>query len=172
MDKINEYLIKFGLEPYTKLPIVQKISQKLKLQPQAIIALFIGVVAFYCVLPFVGNFITSFICFLIPAYYTFKAIESAEQEDDNRLLTYWIIFGLIYSLDEIFRSVLSFIPFYHLIRFALLISLFHSNFNGAKLIYNQFLRPVFTKYVSQIDALIEPLEERSRSVGEQFKKKQ
>ena len=99
-------------------------------------------------------------------------IHFAETEDDNRLLTYWIIFGLVYSLDELFRSVLGFIPGYHLLRFAAMIALFRQNFSGAKTVYVQFVRPLFNKYAAQIDALIEPIEERSRTVSDQFKKKQ
>ncbi len=172
MQMINEQLVKFGLEPYTRLPIVQKISQKIKAEPQVII---VGIFAFFALLtllPLVGSLLTTAVCFLFPAYYTFKAIESADQSDDNRLLTYWIIFGLVYSMDELFRSILGFIPGYHLFRFVGMLYLYRNNFGGAEMIYGQFVKPLFNKYVSQIDALIEPLEERSRNVSEQFKKRQ
>ena len=172
MQKINEQLVKFGLEPYTRLPIVQKISQKTKAEPQMIIVGVIGVFALFCLLPFLGNLLTTTVCFLLPAYYTFKAIESADQADDNRLLTYWIIFGLVYSMDELFRSILGFIPGYHLFRFGAMLYLYRNTFGGAEMIYSQFVKPLFNKYVSQIDALIEPIEERSRNVSEQFKKRQ
>ncbi len=172
MQKINEQLVRFGLEPYTRLPVVQQISRKTKTEPQVIIAGAVGVFALLCLLPFLGNLLTTAVCFLLPAYFTFKAIESADQADDNRLLTYWIIFGLVYSMDELFRSFIGFIPGYHLFRFGAMIYLYRNNFSGAEMVYSQFVKPLFNKYVSQIDALIEPIEERSRSVSEQFKKRQ
>lgn len=47
----------------------------------------------------IGNFLSNLLVFTIPAFYTFKAIESEETEDDKRLLTFWVVFGFLYFFD-------------------------------------------------------------------------
>ena len=70
------------------------VEEKTKLKPSVIalaLILFLGIVI---VISEASAFVTGIACFLIPAYFSFLALESLEKEDDKKYLTYWIIFSI------------------------------------------------------------------------------
>ena len=170
MNKIEPYLTKLGFEPYYQLPIVQKISQKTKLKPSILVFAFLVLLVILAFTPIGGNAVTTLIAFLLPAFRTFEALESEQRKDDAELLTYWIVFGLIYSLDELFRYFLAFIPFYHVFRCAILIAIYSPQINGAQVIYQKAVRPFFMNYKTEIEKVVNPIEERTRSISQNLKK--
>ena len=46
------------------------------------------------------SLVTSIVCYLVPGYLSFLALESKDKDDDIRYLNYWIIF----SLAEVFTN--------------------------------------------------------------------
>jgi receptor expression-enhancing protein 5/6 len=51
---------------------------------------------------------------LLPAYLSFKAIETTGHEDDIQWLTYWVVFGFFNFLESFaLRMVLYYFPFYY-----------------------------------------------------------
>merc|ERR1712137_1486093 len=78
--------------------------------------------------------------FVYPLYASLKAIESEETEDDKQWLTYWIIFTLFKIIETVADFLISFIPFYFLIKVVFLIWCYHPSFNGATVIYDALLK--------------------------------
>ena len=114
---------RFGLEKYYDLPLVQKASKATKQPPHLIVA---GVILFITILVFtpIGSLITTSITFLMPAYKTFKALETKELKDDKRMLTFWICFGFLFLFDSLLSRVFGFLYFYHVFRAFLIIYLY------------------------------------------------
>ena len=165
MNQIDVYLDKLGFKSYYELPIVRAISKRTNLQPPMVILAVVGILAVLSLSSFLGNIITTLLAFVLPALHTFDALESGNTADAQRLLTYWVVFGLVYSLDELLRGILRFVPFFHVFRCAFLISLFIPKLNGAQLLYVNVVKPFLTKYRSEIDKLIVPLEQKTAKVG-------
>ena len=171
MQKIDQTLEKLGFAPYYRLPVVQSISAKTNVKPPIIILGALVLMVIVALTPIGGTILTTLLAFMLPAFRTFEALESETHEDDEELLTYWIVFGVVYSLDEMFRFVFSFIPMYHLIRYAILLALYAPQFNGAQILYRRAIRPFFMNYRTEIDKVVQPIEERSKNLSESLKRK-
>jgi receptor expression-enhancing protein 5/6 len=86
------------------------------------------------------NILTSIVCYLIPAYLSFIALESTDKEDDIRYLIYWIVFSLVEVSTPLFR--LFFNKFiYMTIQVLITVILLHPLSNIASIFYNNFIGP-------------------------------
>ena len=102
------------------------------------------------------NLLTSIICYLIPAYLSFIALETTEKEDDIRYLTYWIIFSIVEVSTPLFR--LFFNKFvYMIIRISITLVLLHPLSNITSLIYNNFICPLISQNEKTVDSKIDEL---------------
>ena len=98
--------------------------------------------------------------FLYPAYQSFKAVRENNPEKHAQWLTYWIV-NSWFTVFELFGdSLLSWIPFYHELKVALLIWLVTPRFNGAEKIYKQVIHPYLVRYETDIDASISSIREQ------------
>ena len=58
--------------------------------------------------------VSNLVGWALPAYLSFKAIESPAHEDDVQWLTYWVVFGFFNFLESFaLRPVLYYFPFYY-----------------------------------------------------------
>lgn len=83
---------------------------------------------------------TSFVCYLIPAYFSFLALESTDKDDDVRYLNYWILFSLS-ELGTPFLRLFFNNFFYMLLRMTITVLLLHPLSNLSLKVYNGFVRP-------------------------------
>lgn len=158
-----------GFEPYYSHPFVQKLSTMTKQPPFLIVAVCMLLFLILLFTP-IGFMLTTSLTFLIPAYQTFKVLETKDEKDYERMLTFWVSFGFVYLFNNLFESLLSFLYFFHIIRAALIVFLYVPRFDGAKKIYTHLIHPFFTKYSPHINKVIAPMEERTRKVSQNFKK--
>ena len=80
------------------------------------------------------------------------AIETKENlDDDKQWLTYWMAFSLLNFADSVLGFLLRLIPFYQLIKMLVLIWLQNPMTQGAKILYEKYLKPLTIKYKDQID---------------------
>lgn len=57
--------------------------------------------------------VSNFVGWLLPAYLSFKAIESPSAHDDVQWLTYWVVFGFFNFIESFaLRIVLYYLPWY------------------------------------------------------------
>ena len=85
----------------------------------------------------------------------FKAIESSRTDDDTQWLTYWVVFGTFSTIDYFADFILSWFPFYFLVKTGLFLYLMLPQFNGATTIYKSLVRPFLVKHEERIDATID-----------------
>ena len=109
----------------------------------------------FCFINIFSNYITCLVGVTLPAYWSIKAIESPQYDDDKQWLTYWAIYGLFTLLDQFANIILRIFPFYFIFKIIFLIWCFMPNTMGALFIYNKFVAPYFRKYEDKIDKKIE-----------------
>lgn len=100
---------------------------------------------------FFGKYITTIVGVLLPSYWSIKAINSEDLDDDKQWLTYWAIFGIFSLIDQFAHFILKIIPFYFIFKQIFLIWCFMPNTMGALFIYRKFVEPIFKKYHQKID---------------------
>ena len=170
MDKVDSVVRILGIEYLLRLPFVVKASERSRIPASLLVLGSLLALGLFCLSVIFGTLLTTFCMFLFPAYDTFKAIERQESANQRRLLTYWVVFGSFFALDETFRWVLSFLPYYHLVRFAFLFALYSKSVNGAELIFQHVQKPIFDKFSAQIDAIVAPVEETLAKIGTKLTK--
>jgi len=145
MDQLKKYLEPLKLETLDRLPGLSFIETKYKVKPSYVL---LGLFAILLILSPILNthsLLTSIICYLIPAYLSFIALESTDKEDDIRYLTYWIIFSLAEVGTPFLRFFLSSF-FYMTFRIALTIVLLHPLSDLSLKVYNNLVKPFLVKH--------------------------
>ena len=100
-----------------------------------------------------GTYITCLLGVAYPCFMSFLALESKEEDDDKQWLTYWVVFGLFNIVDQFAGFILSFIPFYYLLKLCFLIWLFHPITKGATTVYDMFIQPNISEYEKHIASM-------------------
>lgn len=136
IKKIEEKMNQFGLGKYYRLPLMEKIGQKVG-YPSSIVFLVIAVFSLLClILSGLLNFIMNFAVFFFPAYSTFKSFEKDDVKKHERMLVFWICFGLLHLLDH----VLFFLPIFNFARNIVTIYLYMNDYKGAEIVYHYLLK--------------------------------
>jgi len=90
----------------------------------------------------------------LPVYSTFRAIEKKDEQEKERMLLYWAAYGS-FSIAEVFADkLLSSVPLYYHVKFAILVWLQFPSNSGSKHVYKRYLRPFFLKHQAKIDRFL------------------
>ena len=84
--------------------------------------------------------VSDMFAFVYPAYMSFKAIDSPDATDDTQWLTYWVVFALFSIVESVMSFLVTWIPFYYLIKVCFFAWLYHPKFMGAGLVYKQVVK--------------------------------
>ncbi|KAI3702490.1 hypothetical protein L6452_28228 [Arctium lappa] len=108
--------------------------------------------------PFDSNIVVRTACcsvgVVLPVYSTFKAIETKDQNEQQKWLLYWAVYGS-FSVAEIFADkLISWFPLYYHMKFAFLVWLQLPTTNGAKQLYMNHLRPFFLRHQARLDQIV------------------
>jgi receptor expression-enhancing protein 5/6 len=133
---------------------INLISEKTGVDGKIISSILI-VSSIFCMINLLGKYITCLVGVTLPAYWSIKAIESQDYDEERQWLTYWAIYGLFTFLDQFANFILRIFPFYFIFKIIFLIWCFMPNTRGALFIYNKFVAPYFKKYEEKIDKKIE-----------------
>ena len=134
-----------------KNPIIKKIDEHLKLIVDKTgiqgkyIMIALGVSLLFTIIGFLDKYITCLVGILLPTFFSIKAIESKEEDDDKLWLTYWTIYAVFSFLDLFAGWILKILPFYFIIKLVFLVWCFMPNTKGAIIVYNKFIKPFFLK---------------------------
>lgn len=158
MDKVKETLKQNTaiLDPYAAMvPVFVDVSAKVDVNPGLILA-GLGSLGLLILLIVQGwTILLTTITVLYPAVHSIRAIESDDGGDDDKVwLTYWMVFGCFNVLETFFGFIFYFIPYWDWIRLAMFVWLLLPNFNGAKTIYEGFVRQLIAKNKNQIEKWI------------------
>ncbi|KAI0271738.1 TB2/DP1, HVA22 family-domain-containing protein [Gloeopeniophorella convolvens] len=143
-SKVNYYVAQLDKE-LSKYPVLINLEQRTQV-PKAYA--FLGTVSVLTLLHFVNALaapVSNLIGWGLPAYLSFKALESAGHDDDVQWLTYWVVFGFFNFLEGIaLRPVLYYFPWYFSFKTLFILWLQLPAFRGAQTAYYTVLKPVLT----------------------------
>ena len=88
--------------------------------------------------------------FVYPTYASFQAIETKRKDDDTQWLTYWVVYATFTVLESFVELILFWFPFYYSFKFGFLIWMFLPNTQGARFLFNNFVKPMFHEAESRI----------------------
>lgn len=101
-----------------------------------------------------AQILSVFVSVLQPLYYSYKALETPQQDDDTVWLTYWMVHGVLFMMEyTVFLPLVHFLPaLYFMVKIAL--QFWMVNFEGSTLIYTRYLAPLFRKHEQELDEKI------------------
>ena len=155
-----------------KNPIIKKIDEHLKIIVDKTgikgkyIMIALGVSLLFTIIGFLDKYITCLVGILLPTFFSIKAIESKEEDDDKLWLTYWTIYAIFSFLDLFTGWILKIIPFYFIIKLVFLVWCFMPNTKGAIIVYDKIIKPFFLKNEGIIDKYFNKLAEKTKKAGE------
>ncbi|KAF8641544.1 hypothetical protein AX16_009921 [Volvariella volvacea WC 439] len=137
----------------SKYPVAVAIEKRTQL-PKTYFA--IGAVLLLSLLHLINAFaapVSNLVGWAIPAYFSFKAIETQSTTDDVQWLTYWVIFGFFNFLESFaIRALLYYVPWYYVFKTIINLWLLLPAFRGAHVTYKNFVKPLLTNIsTSQYD---------------------
>jgi len=144
------------------------IKNKTKTDPKIIIGILIcGLLL--TLLGWFDKYITCLIGIILPTYWSIKAIESPQEDDDKQWLTYWAVYAVFNFLDLFTKFILKIIPFYYVVKLIFLVWCFMPNTQGALFIYNKFLRNIFLKNEGKLNKYVNKILRKTNEVTEKAK---
>jgi len=136
--------------------LLNQVEEKTGLAKRNIVLGLVGLTAIWLAIGIGSNLVCSVVCFVYPAYKSFKAVESPEGDDDRQWLTYWIVYSSFNIVEYAADLILFWIPCYNLLKCAFLIwCMWPIPKNGSVLVYNHVLRPWLLKNEAKIDSRLE-----------------
>ena len=145
MDMLKEKLDQLNKDA-EKIPYLSDVAKKAGVPPGYILIGVFSLMLILVIFEYGAAFFVNVLTFAYPAYKSFKAIESKEQDDDVQWLTYWMVYGLFVVTDEYVGFILSIIPFYYLIRLSFMVYLFLPQTKGAIKVYHIAIAPLLNAY--------------------------
>lgn len=109
--------------------------------------------------------LSSIVGFLYPAFKSFQAIETKKKGDDTQWLVYWVIFAFFSIMETFVDILLYWIPFYYAFKLAFLLWAMLPQTNGAKFLYENFLKDLLKKNESRIDAALNDAKKNAGSIA-------
>lgn len=129
-----------------KYPILNNIEQRTQVPKTFLV---IGAAVLMSLLIFINALaspVSNLVGWALPAYLSFKAIESPAHEDDIQWLTYWVVFGFFNFLESFaLRAVLYYFPFYYAFKTIFVLWLQLPATKGARTFYVNVLRPIMAQ---------------------------
>ncbi|KAF8961014.1 TB2/DP1, HVA22 family-domain-containing protein [Flammula alnicola] len=134
----------------TKYPVLSNLEQRTGIPKTYAVLGGLLVIVFLHTFNALAAPISNLVGWGLPAYLSFKAIESPSPHDDVQWLTYWVVFGFFNFLESFaLRLVLYYVPWYFAFKSLFIIWLQLPAFRGAQVAYFNVIKPVLTNVSSQ-----------------------
>ncbi|KAH8111421.1 TB2/DP1, HVA22 family-domain-containing protein [Phellopilus nigrolimitatus] len=152
-DKANYYLKQLDKE-LSKYPVLQTLEQRTQVPKSYTVIGGVLVLGFLLLINSLAAPVSNLIGWGLPAYLSFKAIESPGAQDDVQWLTYWVVFGFFNFLESFAqRIVLYYFPWYFAFKTVFVLWLQLPAFRGAQTTYHTVLKPVLSNVASRSPAV-------------------
>ncbi|XP_068175959.1 receptor expression-enhancing protein 6 [Antennarius striatus] len=167
LSSIRERADKFLNEKNVVTDFLGKVEDKTGIKKKILAAGAVSLTGLYLVYGYGASLICNLIGFVYPAFYSIKAIESTNKEDDTKWLTYWVVYG-VFSLGEFFSDIfLYWFPFYYAFKCLFLLwCMAPITWNGSQVIYNKVVRPVFLRHEATVDNMVNNLSGKAMDAAE------
>ncbi|TCD64991.1 hypothetical protein EIP91_003358 [Steccherinum ochraceum] len=107
-------------------------------------------------LSFVFRVLSAVVAFLYPGYASYKTLSQrpASEIELERWLMYWSVLGCLVAVEYVAEWVISWIPFYYLMKTLFLFYLALPQTNGASFLYKTQVEPFFSAHEHEIDSAL------------------
>ena len=144
------------------------IKKKTGQDPKIILGIF-ALALFFTFMGWFQTYITCIVGIILPTYWSIKAIETKEPDDDKQWLTYWSVYAVFTFFDLFSYWILKIIPFYFIIKLIFLVWCFMPNTQGAIIIYDKIIKKYFIKYENKLDTLVDKVLKKGKEAQEKAK---
>ncbi|CCU99537.1 unnamed protein product [Malassezia sympodialis ATCC 42132] len=141
-QKFDKFMRQLDTE-LSKYPSLNRFDKHLPVPKSYIVCGALAILTFLIFFNICAGFLTNFIGFFVPMYFSLAALETPQPQDDIQWLTYWVVFGFFNFLETFISFVLYWFPFYYTFKTLAIVWLVLPQTQGAKLVYYKLLRPAF-----------------------------
>ncbi|XP_035268395.1 receptor expression-enhancing protein 6-like isoform X3 [Anguilla anguilla] len=165
--KLKERVEKFLNEKNFVTDFLGKIEEKTGIKKKFLAIGAVSVTGLYLIFGYGASLLCNLIGFVYPAYYSIKAIESPNKDDDTKWLTYWVVYG-IFSVGEFFSDIfLYWFPFYYVGKCLFLLwCMAPVAWNGSQVLYTRVVRPFFLRHEAAVDSVVSDLSGKAMTAAE------
>ncbi|XP_018601275.1 receptor expression-enhancing protein 6-like isoform X2 [Scleropages formosus] len=165
--KLKERAERFLNEKNLVTDILGKIEEKTGIKKRYLAAGTVSVTGLYLIFGYGASLLCNLIGFMYPAYFSIKAIESENKDDDTKWLTYWVVYG-VFSVGEFFSDIfLYWCPFYYVAKCLFLLwCMAPVSWNGSQVLYKRVVRPFFLKHEATVDSVVSDLSGKAMTAAE------
>ncbi|KAF9330568.1 receptor accessory protein 4 [Podila minutissima] len=120
------------------------------------------------ILYFVSRVVSSVAGSLYPAYASFKAINT---RDNNRLtawLMYWSVMGLFSIAEFVLDTFIFWLPFYYEIKLLFVLWMILPQTQGSIYLYQAFVDPYLNQHEHEIDQTLKNIQKQAKAMGMQY----
>ncbi|PBK60046.1 hypothetical protein ARMSODRAFT_966437 [Armillaria solidipes] len=152
----------------TKYPVLINLEQRTQVPKGYLVLGSTFVITFLHIFNALAAPVSNLVGWALPAYLSFKAVESPSPHDDVQWLTYWVVFGFFNFLESFaLRVVLYYVPWYFAFKTLFIVWLQLPYFRGAQVTYVNILKPVLNNISSSgVVAKADTLRERTAEATE------
>lgn len=156
-NSANYYVNQLDKE-LTKYPVLNNFEQRTQVpKTYAVIGLLFLVTLLHLFNPLAAP-VSNLVGWGLPAYLSFKALETPQPQDDIQWLTYWVVFGGFNFIESFaLRIVLYYFPWYFAFKTVFTLWLQLPAFRGAQITYFNVLKPLLA-HASSKQAVYVPAE--------------
>jgi len=132
-------------------PPVRWLAEKCGISPLAVAGAGFLWFLLFVLWGFMGELVCKVVGNLFPMYASFRALEDEDHDEVSSWLTYWVTFAAFTLLEGASAKLMSWLPFYYVMRLVLILWLFLPATRGAQALYTWTVAPVLRRYRPQVD---------------------